>query len=96
MAEATLLQEVVDQARRHPGLRGKAPIGLVAETLGPTDWLSGPGDDGAVVADGQGSLIVGGEAMLPRFVEADPFATGVSAVLTNVNSDNYYSPPSDN
>jgi len=85
MAEATLLQEVVDQARRHPGLRGKAPIGLVAETLGPTDWLSGPGDDGAVVADGQGSLIVGGEAMLPRFVEADPFATGVSAVLTNVN-----------
>jgi len=51
MAEATLLQEVVDQARRHPGLRGKAPIGLVAETLGPTDWLSGPGDDGAVVAD---------------------------------------------
>jgi selenophosphate synthetase-related protein len=85
MAEATLLQQVVDQARRHPGLRGKAPIGLVAEALGPTDWLSGPGDDGAVVADGEGSLIVGGEAMLPRFVEADPFATGVSAVLTNVN-----------
>ena len=85
MAEATLLQEVVDQARRHPGLLGKAPIGLVAEAFGPTDWLSGPGDDGAVIADGTGSLIVGGEAMLPRFVEADPFSTGVSAVLTNVN-----------
>jgi uncharacterized protein len=113
MAEATLLQEVVDQARRHPGLRAKAPIGLVAEALGPTDWLSGPGDDGAVVPEPEGSgrggpgdpggvprsegsqggapvgregsLVVGGEAMLPRFVEADPFATGVSAVLTNVN-----------
>jgi selenophosphate synthetase-related protein len=29
--------------------------------------------------------VVGGEAMLPSFVEADPFASGVSAVLTNVN-----------
>jgi uncharacterized protein len=85
MTEATLLDEVVDQVRRHPGLLGKAPIGLVAEALGPTDWLSGPGDDGAVIPDGEGSLVVGGEAMLPRFVEADPFATGVSAVLTNVN-----------
>jgi uncharacterized protein len=85
MTEATLLDEVVDQVRRHPGLLGKAPIGLVAEALGPSDWLSGPGDDGAVIPDGAGSLVVGGEAMLPRFVEADPFATGVSAVLTNVN-----------
>jgi uncharacterized protein len=99
MAESALLRQVVEQARRHPGLRGKAPIALVAEALGPTDWLSGPGDDGAVVADppegsgepqggapvGRGSLVVGGEAMLPRFVEADPFAAGVSAVLTNVN-----------
>ena len=85
MAEATLLQEVVDQARRHPGLLGKAPIGLVAEAFGPTDWLSGPGDDGAVIPDGARSLVVGGEAMLPRFVEADAFSTGVSAVLTNVN-----------
>jgi uncharacterized protein len=85
MTEAALLDEVVDRVRRHPGLLGKAPIGLVAEALGPTDWLSGPGDDGAVLPSGEGSLVVGGEAMLPRFVEADPFAAGVSAVLTNVN-----------
>ena len=53
MAEATtILREVVDRARRHPGLLGKAPIGLVAEAFGPTDWLSGPGDDGAVIPDG--------------------------------------------
>jgi selenophosphate synthetase-related protein len=142
VGQATLLDEVVERVRRHPGLHGKAPIGLVAEALGPTDWRSGPGDDGAVVPDGPegsgepqggapvgregsgepqggapvgreesgepqggapvsrdgsgeprggapvgrgGSLVVGGEAMLPRFVEADPFGAGVSAVLTNAN-----------
>jgi selenophosphate synthetase-related protein len=80
-----LLDEVVARVRAHPGLRGKAAIGLVAEELGATDWLAGPGDDGAVVSDGGRSLVVGGEALLPSFVEADPFAAGLSAVLTNVN-----------
>ena len=30
-------------------------------------------------------MVVGGEAMLPAFVQADPFAAGVAAMLTNVN-----------
>jgi selenophosphate synthetase-related protein len=30
-------------------------------------------------------LVVGGEALWPPFVEADPFAAGVAAVLANVN-----------
>jgi selenophosphate synthetase-related protein len=81
----TLLAEVVVRVREHPGLRGKAAIGLVTEALGATDWLAGPGDDGAVVPDGAGSLVVGGEAMLPAFVEADPFGAGLAAVLANVN-----------
>jgi len=85
MGAAALLQEVVERAREHAGLRGKSSIRLVSEVLGPTDWRSGPGDDGAVVTDGTCSLVVGGEALLPRFVEADPFAAGVAAVLTNVN-----------
>ena len=84
-AAAALLQEIVERVRGHAGLRAKSPIRLVGEVLGPTDWCSGPGDDGAVVADGTCSLVVGGEALLPRFVEADPFAAGVAAVLTNVN-----------
>jgi hypothetical protein len=72
--------------RSHPGLRGKAAIGLVREVLGPTDWLTGPGDDAAVVADcGGRTILAGGEAVWPPLVAADPFGAGVAAVLTNVN-----------
>ena len=34
---------------------------------------------------GEGQVVVGGEAMLPAFVAADPYGAGVAAVLTNVN-----------
>ncbi len=72
--------------RGHPGLRGKAAIGLVREVLGPTDWLTGPGDDAAAVADcGGRTILAGGEALWPPFVAADPFGAGVAAVLANVN-----------
>ena len=72
--------------RSHPGLRGKAAIGLVREVLGPTDWLTGPGDDAAVVAEcGGRTILAGGEALWPPLVAADPFGAGVAAVLTNVN-----------
>ena len=70
MEAAALLEEVVNEVRAHAGLRGKSPLGLVTEVLGPTDWRSGPGDDGAVVADGASTLVVGGEALLDRFVAA--------------------------
>ncbi len=68
--------------RAHPGLRDKAPIAMVTEVFGATDWLSGPGDDGALVG---GDLVVGGEAIAPRFVAHDPYGAGVAAVLANVN-----------
>src|SRR4029453_1229447 len=72
--------------RSHPGLRGKAAIGLVREVLGPTDWLTGPGDDAAVVAEcGGRTILAGGEALWPPLVAADPFGAGVAAVLANVN-----------
>ncbi|HVL04361.1 MAG TPA: AIR synthase related protein [Acidimicrobiales bacterium] len=73
---------LVHALRANPGLRNKAPIALVREVLGAGDWLAGPGDDGAVI---DGSLVVGGEAILPAFVAADPFGAGVAAVLANVN-----------
>jgi selenophosphate synthetase-related protein len=59
----------------------------VSEVFGRTDWEAGPGDDGAVVeiTGGDATVVVGGEAMLPTFVQADPFAAGVAAMLTNVN-----------
>jgi selenophosphate synthetase-related protein len=79
------LDEIVAAVRAQPGLRNKAPIALVSEVFGATDWTRGPGDDGAVVEAGAEQLVVGGEAMLPAFVQSDPFAAGVAAMLTNVN-----------
>jgi uncharacterized protein len=76
------LTALVDAIRAHPGVTAKAEIGLVAEVFGAADWLEGPGDDGAVV---DGSLVVGGEAILPAFVATDPFGAGVAAVTTNLN-----------
>jgi len=48
-AMATELDRVVDAIRSHPGLWNKSAIGLVTEVLGPSDWLTGPGDDAAAV-----------------------------------------------
>jgi uncharacterized protein len=79
------VDEIAAAARAHPGLRAKRPISLVAEVLGATDWAAGPGDDGAVVRAGSETVVVGGEALLPAFVAADPFAAGVAAMLANVN-----------
>ena len=79
------MDELVATLRAAPGLRNKASIAVVRDVFGPGDWRAGPGDDGAVVPDGTGSLVVGGEAILPAFVAADPFGAGVAAVLANVN-----------
>lgn len=79
------LGQLVDVLRAHPGLRGKAAIGLVSEVLGASDWLAGPGDDGAVVDAFGGHVVACGEALWPPFVRADPGGAGFAAVLTNVN-----------
>ncbi|HEX3425236.1 MAG TPA: AIR synthase related protein [Acidimicrobiales bacterium] len=85
MATDSALDDVVQAIRSHPGVRNKAPIALVTEVLGPADWYHGPGDDGAVVTDGDVTMVVGGEALWPPFAEADPFGAGLAAVLANVN-----------
>ena len=79
------LQALARTVRDHPGVAAKAEIGLVSEVFPSTDWMAGPGDDGAVVTDQGVSLVVGGEAILPSFVTADPYGAGVAAVTTNVN-----------
>ncbi len=87
--EETLIDvdAVARAVRAHPGLRNKAPIGLVTEVFGASDWLTGPGDDGAAIQESgvDGSLVVGGEAIAPAFVAQDPYGAGVAAVLANVN-----------
>lgn len=79
------LPALVHAVRAHPGVAAKSAIGLVSEVFGNTDWLAGPGDDGAVVLDRGASLVVGGEVILPSFVTADPYGAGIAAVTTNVN-----------
>ncbi len=81
----TELDALAQQLRELPGVLAKADIGLVAEVFGGGDWYAGPGDDGAVLPAGQGQVVVGGEAILPAFVAADPYGAGVAAVLANVN-----------
>jgi uncharacterized protein len=79
------LPDLIERIRTSPGVRGKSAIGMVSEIFRSTDWLAGPGDDGAVVRDAGASLVVGGEAILPSFVAADPYGAGIAAVTTNVN-----------
>src|SRR5579871_6837713 len=79
------LHALVRAVRSHPGVAAKSEIGLVSEIFRNTDWLAGPGDDGAVVTEAGISLVVGGEAILPSFVAADPHGAGVAAVTTNLN-----------
>jgi selenophosphate synthetase-related protein len=76
---------LIEAVRAHPGVRGKAEIGLVREVFGDSDWRAGPGDDGAIVMHEETALVVGGEAILPAFVAADPYGAGVAAVTTNLN-----------
>ena len=81
----TELDEIEAAFSRNPGLRGKSALKLVTDVLGPTDWLSGPGDDAALLPGDGSSLLVAGEALWPPFVEKDPYAAGIAAVVTNVN-----------
>jgi hypothetical protein len=79
------LDAVVRAVREAPGLRSKASLSLVAEVLGPSDWVGGPGDDAAVIEVGPTRVVAGGEALFPPFVAGDPRGAGIAAVLANVN-----------
>lgn len=81
----TDLEALATTLRQLPGVLAKADIGLVTEVFGGGDWYAGPGDDGAVLPAGEGQVVVGGEAILPAFVAADPYGAGIAAVLANVN-----------
>ena len=84
-SEGIDLPTLARMVRTHPGVTAKSEIGLVSEIFQSTDWLAGPGDDGAVVMEEGMALVVGGEAILPSFVAADPYGAGVAAVTTNLN-----------
>jgi selenophosphate synthetase-related protein len=72
-------QQLAAVIRDAPGLRGKLELALVAGALPAVD-----GDDAAIVRHGDVSVVLAGEAILPAFVERDPFGAGTAAVVTNV------------
>lgn len=82
---AGTLPDLVQRLRTSSGWTSKSEISLVRDVFGPGDWRAGPGDDGAVVLIGSESAVVCGEALLPAFVEHDPYGAGIAAVLCNVN-----------
>ncbi|HWO71805.1 MAG TPA: AIR synthase related protein, partial [Actinomycetota bacterium] len=55
------------------------------EVFGATDPVRGPGDDAAALPDGNGFLLLAGEAIWPPFVERDPYGAGIAAVVANAN-----------
>lgn len=65
--------------RDHPGTTGKTALRTVAETLG------GDGDDAALVADGDGWLVMAAEAVAPAFAAATPRVAGVAGAVTVLN-----------
>jgi len=79
------LAAVARRFASHPGLRAKAALGVIPGILGDTDWLAGPGDDAAALADDGGWLLAAGEAIWPPFVATDPVGAGVASVVANVN-----------
>ena len=87
MAPPRTLAGLAQRFRAHPGLGAKADLRLLAELLGATDWLTGPGDDAAALPapGGPGFLLAAGEAIAPALVAADPVAAGIAAVVANVN-----------
>ncbi|MGI8573970.1 MAG: AIR synthase related protein [Egibacteraceae bacterium] len=80
-----VLDTVVQRFAANPGRAAKGALHHVTEALGPTDWVTGPGDDAAVLPRARGKLLAAGEALYPPFVSRDPFGAGIGAVLANVN-----------
>ncbi len=66
--------------RRARALNAKRDLRLVRRRLPAI----GDGDDGALIAIGDGFLVLCGEAIAPPLVTADPRAAGAAAVVTNV------------
>ena len=74
------LDTLVEAVRTAPGLLAKRDLAIVERLAAGID-----GDDAALVAHGDGYLVLCGEAISPPFLLADPFGAGSAAVVTNVS-----------
>ncbi len=72
--------EAVRTIREAPGLAAKRHLDVLGRFGGAVD-----GDDAAAIPRGDGFLLLGGEAVWPPLLEADPFAAGAAAAVTSVS-----------
>lgn len=79
------LDALAASVRAGAGLLAKKAMKALGGLVDASDPLHGPGDDGAAVSFGDGTVVVCGEAIHPPFVAADPHGAGIAAVLANVN-----------
>ena len=70
-ADRVLLDTIGERFRTHPGRIAKQALHHVTDVLGHTDWVTGPGDDTALIRHAQGDVLAAGEAIYPRFVAED-------------------------
>ena len=80
MAGVADLNALAEAVRTAPGLLAKRDLAIIERLGAGID-----GDDAALVAHGDGYLVVCGEAISPPFLLADPFGAGSAAVVTNVS-----------
>jgi selenophosphate synthetase-related protein len=80
MARMADLDTLVEAVRTAPGLLAKRDLAIVERLAAGID-----GDDAALLAHGDGFLVLCGEAISPPFLLAEPFGAGAAAVVTNVS-----------
>lgn len=86
VAWPTTLTGIAEMLRFDPGVMGKRDIDASCARLGITAGGSGmPGDDCAILPDGDGYLLFAMEGFINGFVEADPWFAGWCGVMVNLS-----------
>lgn len=81
------LAELAARLRSALGVQAKRDIQCAAQRLGHSERrgaLLSPGDDCAVIPDGEGFLLLAAEGIWPPFLATDPYFAGYSAIMVNV------------
>ncbi|TYC54086.1 sll0787 family AIR synthase-like protein [Rhodobacterales bacterium] len=80
------LQDIAEMLRTDPGVLGKRDIDASCRALQIDPAAPGrPGDDCAVLRDGDGHLLFAMEGFINAFVEADPWFAGWCGIMVNLS-----------
>ena len=79
-------QEIADELRQHPAIMSKLAIGKLSAHLKLCDKSEGrPGDDAAIIPNGNEFDLIAGEGFIPEFVQHDPWFAGWCGVMVNLS-----------